>query len=365
MVQQNPGKDHNVVRQQRPSSTKGSKVELTTDRSLTLTDPSGSQIWTAKMLQSSSSKGQSNKLAYAAMLDTGNLVLVSQASSVVWQSFDEPTDTLLPTQTLNQGSRLIAGFSNKNYSSGRFSFNLDYNGNLGLYTTNFPLFNSLNTRYETFEDQGLGYQVVFSQSGSLYLAGSNSEIVAQIFPKQERVLYYQRLILEYDGVLRHYIYQKSRGWSVKSFTPENICTAVIQETGRGVCGFNSYCKLADDSRPRCICPPGYALIDPNNEMGGCYPNFAAQSCKQESQELNKFEFKVLQDVDWPLSDYEHYENVDIDWCREVCLSDCFCAVAIFRESGIVGRRSYLSQMGRMIALLIGQLSSRSGISDPF
>ena len=86
-------------------------------------------------------------------------------------------------------------------------------------------------------------------------------------------------------------------------------------------------------KPKCICPPGYAVLDSTNEMSGCFQNFPAQSCNAASTEKDKFDFKVLQDVDWPLSDYEHFENVSIEWCKEVCLNDCFCAVAIYRNGG--------------------------------
>jgi hypothetical protein len=33
---------------------------------------------------------------YAKLLDTGNLILTNRASHILWQSFDYPTDTLLP-----------------------------------------------------------------------------------------------------------------------------------------------------------------------------------------------------------------------------------------------------------------------------
>jgi hypothetical protein len=33
---------------------------------------------------------------YAKLLDTGNLILTNRASHILWQSFDRPTDTLLP-----------------------------------------------------------------------------------------------------------------------------------------------------------------------------------------------------------------------------------------------------------------------------
>ncbi|XP_021756547.1 G-type lectin S-receptor-like serine/threonine-protein kinase LECRK3 [Chenopodium quinoa] len=313
----------------------GSKVELTTDKGLTLTNSDGLEIWRAKLVSNGSSRGE--RLSYAAILDTGNFMLATQASAILWQSFDEPTDTLLPTQVLNLGGKLIARFTEKNYSGGRFSFTLLRDGNAALYTTHFPLYNSLNEYYLSYKE--VGHQVVFNQSGVLYLVARNGSIVTDMFSNElsEKQVIYQRVILEFDGVLRHYVYKKSSsltggGWSIKSFAPDNICTAVIQKTGSGVCGYNSYCKLGNDSKPHCICPPGYTVLDPEDEMSGCFQSFLPQSCDKTTPENNRFDFKVLKDVDWPLSDYEHFQNVSIDWCREVCLADCFCAVGIFRES---------------------------------
>ncbi|XP_074273466.1 G-type lectin S-receptor-like serine/threonine-protein kinase LECRK1 [Silene latifolia] len=320
----------------------GSKVELASGRSLILSDPRGQELWRAKL--------SSGSPAYAALLDTGNLVVSKQDSVVLWQSFDEPTDTLLPSQTLGQGAQLIAPYSEQNYSSGRFSFDFTTDGNLALYTTNFPLFDSLNSDYLDYESQGLGFQVVYNQSGLLYLVGNNGSILTHMFSEDQVVsedVLYQRAILEHDGVLRHYVYPKgSAGWSVKSFAPNNICTAKLQDTGSGVCGFNSYCQFGSDSKPHCLCPPGYSLLDPNYEMGGCYQNFPSQNCEAASKEKNEFDLRVLINVDWPLSDYEHYQNVTIDWCREVCLDDCFCAVGVFEETGDCWKKKLPLSNGR-------------------
>ena len=69
-------------------------------------------------------------VAYAAMLDTGNFMLASQVSTLLWQSFDYPTDTMLPSQTMSQGSKLVARYSEMNYSNGRFQFQLRLNGSI-------------------------------------------------------------------------------------------------------------------------------------------------------------------------------------------------------------------------------------------
>lgn len=82
----------------------GSKVELT-QFGLFPKDQTGNQIWNA-----------GTGVAYAAMLDTRNFVLVNEGSVCLWESFNEPTDTLLPTQNFPQGRLRVARYSETNYS---------------------------------------------------------------------------------------------------------------------------------------------------------------------------------------------------------------------------------------------------------
>uniref|UniRef100_A0A5B7AA86 Receptor-like serine/threonine-protein kinase n=2 Tax=Davidia involucrata TaxID=16924 RepID=A0A5B7AA86_DAVIN len=321
----------------------GSKIQLTTDGRFVLSDPRGQQIWDANL--------GGNGVAYAAMLNSGNLVVASNDSATLWQSFDEPTDTILPTQILSQGSRLVARFSETNYSSGRFEFILQTDGNLVLYTTNFPL-DSPNTAYWSTKTVGSGFQVIYNLSGYISLTARNGSVLNTTVASNAASTsqFYQRAILEYDGVLRQFVYPKSASstggwpmaWSSLSFTPPDICMSIMQNTGGGACGFNSYCVLGNEQRPKCECPSGYIFIDPNDELSGCKPNFVPQNCDQESQETDLFGFNDMANTDWPLSDYEYFQPVTEDWCRRACLSDCFCAVAIFRNGNCWKKKNPLS-----------------------
>ncbi|XVE61281.1 hypothetical protein DITRI_Ditri06bG0027200 [Diplodiscus trichospermus] len=229
----------------------GSKIELTADGQFVLSDPRGGEVWTAR----SAGTG----VAYAAMLDTGNFVLASGDSENLWQSFDEPTDTILPTQQFNQGNVLVARYSETNYSSGKFQFILQNDGNLVLYTRAFPQ-DRENDDYWSSNTVGSGFRVVFNQSGNIYLIARNGSILTPIASNGASTGdFYQRATLDYDGVFRQYAYPKTNGasiarpmsWSVRSPTPPDICMSIRQETGSGACGFNSYCVLGTDQRPRC------------------------------------------------------------------------------------------------------------------
>ncbi|KAI5321250.1 hypothetical protein L3X38_030321 [Prunus dulcis] len=169
----------------------GSKVELTADGPFLLNDISTGKD---RSIASSAATG----VAYAAMLDTGNFV----HSTILWGSFDQPTDTILPAQTLNNGSRLFA--------------------------------NKLLKSYWKTDTNGSGFQVIFNHSGSIYLAARNGTILNVIssytLSKQDL---YQRATLDYDGVLRQFVCHKGTGsnagvWSTLSFILSNICMSILQ-----------------------------------------------------------------------------------------------------------------------------------------
>ncbi|KAK7856137.1 g-type lectin s-receptor-like serine/threonine-protein kinase [Quercus suber] len=96
-----------------------SKVELNRAGQLELKAPGGWELWR-------SSNNENLRVSNGAMLDTGNFVVTSTNSSILWNSFDEPTNTMLPTQVLGFGSSLFSTMSEKCYGfevDNSFSFN--------------------------------------------------------------------------------------------------------------------------------------------------------------------------------------------------------------------------------------------------
>ncbi|CAN0902028.1 G-type lectin S-receptor-like serine/threonine-protein kinase LECRK3 [Linum grandiflorum] len=298
----------------------GSTVQLTSDGRLVLSDPSGREVWTAYGAASS----------YAAMLDTGNFVLTSENFSIVWESFDVPTDTLLPDQILDRGSRLIARYSSTNYSEGRFKFTLQDDGNLVQYTTTYPQMGNNLAYWATMTDAG--NKLVFNQTGFVYLITSNGSVIRNVLGNgvstQEL---YHRLTLDYDGVLRYYVYPKNgwaRRWNTLQFQPSDVCK-LNAKIGSGACGFNSYCELEGAENPVCKCPPGFVFLDSNDVYRGCVQNFAPQDCRLQQNEKDAFDLAVMHKANFADGDYEFLVSYTEDMCREACLSDCRCAVAVY------------------------------------
>ncbi|RWR75561.1 G-type lectin S-receptor-like serine/threonine-protein kinase LECRK3 [Cinnamomum micranthum f. kanehirae] len=310
-----------------------SRVELVNNGYLVLYDHEGREIW--KKPNAINARATS-----ASMLNTGNLVLWSTDSSTIWESFNEPTDTILPSQTLTKPSKLSSRRSEKDYSKGQFELRLQEDGDLMLYTV--PLEGEFTySNYWSTNTAGSGSQVIFKESGYIYLAQINGTSVSltpgNIVSTQE---FYHRATLDFDGVIRQYVYPRTldstvgwaQSWSNVWYQPPNVCLAVFFDIGSGACGFNSYCALDENQRTTCHCPPGYSYLDPNNTFGGCKQDFVPQSCESGgSIEASQFELKEMRNVDWPLNDYERYFPINENLCRQECLMDCFCAVAVFKD----------------------------------
>ncbi|OVA03662.1 Protein kinase domain [Macleaya cordata] len=338
---------------------KGSKVELTTDGKLVLNDPQGKELWEAGPVNGA--------VSYAAMLDNGNFILASRNSSgYSWESFKNPTDTILPTQTMEVNSMLYSRQTENTYSRGRFRLNLLENGNLVLNIVAFPSLTEV--QYDAYygsntanDDNRInaGYQVVFNQSGYISVLIRNGSTVnlssLNIIPTTD--IYY-RATLDFDGVFTQYSHPRrsrdNKGWSKVWSVPDNICVAIGGGLGSGACGYNSYCLLTSELRPRCECPPEFVFVDPNNRYGGCRPDFI-QGCQLEEWRTkeNSFELETLEDIDWPTSDYERLESYSEEQCRTSCLNDCLCDVAIVRAGNCWKKKLPLSN-GRYSSTMNGK-----------
>ncbi|KAK1371206.1 Receptor-like serine/threonine-protein kinase [Heracleum sosnowskyi] len=291
-------------------------------------DSKRNEIWTSKPFSGTASS--------AAFNDTGNFRIVGSESSTLWDTFSNPTDTLLPTQTMGVYGELYSRRTETNFTRGRFQLRLRNDGNLVLNTRNILSDSPYDAYYESgtsdTNPNNQGYQVKFNESGYMYILRRNGDIVELTTNKAiPSTGYYHRATLTYDGILVQYYHPKvftgTTGWTRTWQEPVNICTAIREYYGGGACGFNSICT-SDGSRKDCECRETYSLLDPNDKHGGCKPNFT-QNCDRNDSIEDLHDFVERPGTDWPLSGYERMNPISEPECKRLCLIDCFCVAAYY------------------------------------
>ncbi|XP_028762482.1 G-type lectin S-receptor-like serine/threonine-protein kinase LECRK1 [Neltuma alba] len=218
---------------------KGSKVQLTSDRGFVLTSPNGIELWKSQVIDVSG-------VALAALNDTGNLALQDSKFKVVWETFKDPRDSLLPTQILEKGGKL---------------FFLEHSRRISPREVNLPSGYANENYFESgtvvSKSSSAGHLLVFDPSGDLYVLKDDNETLS-LSPRGKTPSndisagFYLRATLNFDGVFSLYKYPKNKNssdqkqsWIPVWSQPENICTSSLASAGSGVCGYNSICDLND------------------------------------------------------------------------------------------------------------------------
>lgn len=290
-----------------PVNGKQSKLSLTANGNLVLTDADGSVTWSTNTI--------TTEKVELKLLDNGNLVLVNQIGGFLWQSFDFPTDTLLPQQQFLKNSTLVSIRTPGTYSSGFYFFkfnddnvlNLIYNSP-SLSSIYWPdpgksVFENGRTRYNSSRVAILNDMGRFESTDNLNFNATDYGVG----PKR-------RLTMDFDGILRLYSLVESTGsWKI-TWLPSGQLDACLVH---GLCGEFGICSY--NPMPTCICPPGFVRSHPSDWSKGCKPSFNL-SC--DSQNLD---FIHLPRTDYYGYDLEGYaREVSVETCRNSCLNNCQC-----------------------------------------
>ncbi|KAL8500716.1 hypothetical protein ACS0TY_020340 [Phlomoides rotata] len=284
------------------------------------------------------------------MLDSGNFVLRNGDDSI-WESFSYPSDTMLPGQKLSMEGNLTARQSETDYTDGRFFLKIQGDGNLVLYTKDQQgTYWASNTNTSRSNATRLDSQLIFDKAGNyIYIQQGNERndtITNRVLGSKQGFYYIFRL--DFDGVLKLYTRPRITSgsallWDSVQNIPEDICRAVIGDLGSGACGFNSYCENKD-GRTRCFCPEGYSFIDKDNTRKGCKPDFRMPTCQQH--DYSDTYIVELNSTNWPMADYDLLTVANKDVCKQSCLTDCFCAAAIYNRANQCWKKRFPLSNGR-------------------
>ncbi|KAF5940911.1 hypothetical protein HYC85_022078 [Camellia sinensis] len=329
-----------MANRDRPVNGKQSQLTLRKSGNLVLTDAGGSVMWATDTF----SRGQ----VEVRLLDTGNLVLVTNSENVIWQSFDYPTDTLLPTQLLVRNTTLVSMRGRGMYLSGYYKLKFDDNNVLNLIYDG-PMISIIywpSTLRETVFYFGRtpcnSSRVAFFNERGRFRSSDHLKFNASNFgvgPKR-------RLTLDYDGILRLYSLDGATGlWEV-TWQSGGVDVCKVQ----GLCGPYGFCRY--NPLPTCSCPHGFYRIDPSDWSKGCSPRFNL-TCN--STTTNQLDFVMIPNMDYYGYDLSTYGlGLSFESCRNACLIDCKCQEVMVSSgggSGISGGGEDTKQNGFMKLLI--------------
>ncbi|KAI9120456.1 hypothetical protein K1719_007489 [Acacia pycnantha] len=255
------------------------------------------------------SKTGNQSVVSAALRDNGNLVLLDKEQNIVWQSFDDPSDTLLPGQSL-YGDRTLRAAS-KNSLSSYYSLHLSASGHLQLHWESSIIYWVSNSPSASNLSAFLPF------NGALQLREPSLKPVWSVFGEDHNdSVNYRFLRLDSDGNLRLYSWiETTQLWRPVWQAVENQCKVFATCGQRGICGFTT--SGATD----CWCP--FEFTDGNN----CLVPY--KECESGSSML-KFKSTFLYGI-YPPNDSVIISS--LQQCEQLCLNDSQCTFATYFNNG--------------------------------
>ncbi|KAK2976707.1 LOW QUALITY PROTEIN: hypothetical protein RJ640_013963 [Escallonia rubra] len=287
---------------------------------LVLGNGSGNIIWSTN-----TTRPAQGPVLVAQLLDSGNLVVRdthTDDGNFLWQSFDYPSDTLLPGMKLGKNfetglERYLSTWkSNDDPSPGDFTYHCEPRG----YPQNVMRKGSVE-QYRAGPWNGVRF------SGVPYLSPNAIFRYGLVFNDKEVYYSYDlinssvisRLILSQNGVLQRWTWPagQSQGWVLYLTSPTDYCDTY------SLCGAYGTCNLSPS--PQCIClnkfAPKYSDVWATDRSNGCVRKTPLDCYKNRSSDG----FLMYSNVKLPDTQNSWFNvSMSLDECQKACLNNCSC-----------------------------------------
>ncbi|KAL5570039.1 hypothetical protein UlMin_026614 [Ulmus minor] len=296
-----------MANRDQPVNGKFSKLTLQKTRNLVLTDAGRKEVW--------STHTSSRSVTKLELLNSGNLILKNLENMSLWESFDSPTDTLLPHQKLTKNTKLLSSRSGTNFSSGFYKLFFDTNNILSLVFDNIEL-SSVYWPSPWLMPWEAGRSTYNNTNiAMLDSLGNFSSTDKFTFTPDDygSAKIWRRLKVDSDGNLR--LYSRRVGeeeWKVSWQAFTDPCKI------HGICGANSLCSYDPKFGRKCSCIPGHKMRNQADWSYGCEPEFKL-SCKK-----NQSRFIKLLNTEFYGYDYGVFRNHTLRDCEDLCFQLCDC-----------------------------------------
>ncbi|PQQ07383.1 G-type lectin S-receptor-like serine/threonine-protein kinase SD2-5 [Prunus yedoensis var. nudiflora] len=247
--------------------------------------------------------------------DSGNLVLLGDKGSILWQSFSHPTDTLLPGQEFSERMNL------KSFPKGNnVSHYLEIqSGELVLYAG----YQTPQLYWSMADDSRKSNNNVSGKIHSLSLVsnswnfyGANGSLLWQfVFSDNKDPNAFWAAVLGSDGIISFYNFQKGKSVAAEATKiPQSSCSTPEPCDPYYVCFFENWCECPSLLNSRFNCKP--------QALPTCNTSKSSVELLYVGEKLDYF----------ALGFSTPSLKSNLSSCKEACLSDCSCLVLFFENS---------------------------------
>nr|POE93120.1 g-type lectin s-receptor-like serine/threonine-protein kinase rks1 [Quercus suber] len=258
----------------------------------------------------------------AKLLDIGNLVLIQQdRQRVAWQSFDYPTDTVLPFMKLGLDRRtglnrfLTSWKSKDDPGTGNCSCRIIPIGYPQMY-----LYRGRTLLWRIGSWTGLRWSGIPRMSADITFNNSfvNNQDEITIMSSPVNLEFLSKAVLDESGILQWSSWHNTR-WVEYWSAPQEFCDKYLS------CGPNSYCNPYNGVKFECTCFPGF---EPKSSRdwylrdgsGGCLRKKQGVSICNDGEGFVKVEHLKVPDT------LIAHVNISLSLkeCEQECLKNCSC-----------------------------------------
>nr|XP_025622122.1 receptor-like serine/threonine-protein kinase SD1-8 isoform X8 [Arachis hypogaea] len=304
-----------VANRDNPIETSTGYLKIGDNGNFVLLNSSGNPAWSSNQTHA--------KNPVLQLLDTGNLVLKDSSdktnNNYLWQSFDYPTDTLLPGMKF--GWNLDTGtekhltswkVEGEDPSSGEYTLKIDYHGlPEGFFRRNQTItYRTGPWNGERFSGNpamkdntdGLKFNFTYDDHGVWYSFSVTRPSLSRIIVTSDS-----------DGEFRRYLWIQGR-WNKFWYKPSDQCDHYRECGPYGVCDNNA--------SPVCTCMKGFSPKNPQawnlrDGSDGCVRN-TGLNCSTDK-------FLHLENMKLPeTSSVFINKNMTLDECGSLCKRNCSC-----------------------------------------
>ncbi|XP_039809155.1 G-type lectin S-receptor-like serine/threonine-protein kinase At2g19130 [Panicum virgatum] len=293
-----------------------------------LVNHSKSPIWSTNI------KNTDVSSTVAVLLNNGNLLVrhESNTSAVLWQSFDDFTDTWLPGNKLSRNKktgvikRMISWKDRGDPAPGMFSIQLDPNGSLQYilqWNSSVVYWTTGNWTNKTgfIGVPEMSPMNPYPSSRFIFQFVDNDEEAYLTYYIKNDALLFTRTIIDVSGLFQTLVWAEAQqAWTIAFTKPKAKCSVY------GVCG--EYSKCNENAASPCSCLKGFSENRPNSwklddQTTGCRRNIPLQCGNNGSVTVKHDRFYAINGVKLP-DNAQSIDATNVHDCELICLNNCSC-----------------------------------------